>query len=149
MAWCNCTSVETGSRISVSDARSKCKAIFENAENLPIEKTQWDKCVKIQETAADWILTCGVRGQVIVELKGKNVEHACAQVMASAADLKSMGAIHEQIGAVIVCTQYPAIDTRVQRAKIEFRKQYGGPLNVYSRYRELTYEAAVSSKKTK
>lgn len=132
MTWGVCTTIESGSKISLSDKNSKRKAIFINSEKRKLKKTQWDACVICNATAADWVLTCEQEGQVIVELKGADADHACQQILQSAADLKKINQLGAKVGGLVLCTQYPKFDTKVRRAKQEFYKKYKGPLHVVS-----------------
>ncbi len=74
-------------------------------------------------TAADWVVSKPVVVDVIVELKGRNVDHAIEQIEATLrfwskhAEYKS----GQVVGAWILCSEYPRASTKVARYREKFR----------------------------
>ncbi|AZI35824.1 hypothetical protein [Caenibius tardaugens] len=62
-------------------------------------------------------------GSVIVELKGKDLDHACQQVMATIAHADCQPWLEAKRGILIVCSRYPSFDTSVAKAKVAARKR--------------------------
>jgi hypothetical protein len=132
------------SRIKIEERRRK--AIVLNCNRDQFVLTQVDGCVIKNRIAADWIVTKHDIGDVVVELKGKDVEHGVKQVYATA----KYWTINElRVGAIaglIVCNQYPRASTQVQRAKQAFAREFRGPLHVVSRNCEYRIEHLFSFK---
>jgi hypothetical protein len=76
-------------------------------------------------TSADWVVSKPVMVDVIVELKGRNVERAVDQIEATWR-FWSRHAEHETeqiIGAWILCSEYPRASTKVARYRESFRSR--------------------------
>lgn len=115
------------------------KAIFNNLGRETYIKTRVDGCLLVNETASDWVLSKKNIGDVIVELKGRDVDHAVEQVTATADFWKEKGFSNGHMAALIVCAQYPRIDTKIQRATQAFSKKHKAPLHVVSRNSEYLF----------
>jgi hypothetical protein len=63
-------------------------------------------------------------GEIVIELKGKGVDHAIDQVMATTKYLTDNSFRHGKIACLIVCSLYPRITTKVQRAKAAYMKAF-------------------------
>ena len=83
-------------------------------------------------------------GDVIVELKGTDVDHAVRQVEATAAHWSSNGYKVGRLGAIIVAKQYPKISTNVRKAQERFASTYRSPLHVVTKNYEGTLEMVLS-----
>ena len=144
MTWDKCTEEVSHPKIRLEDKGSKRFAIFLNPTCAKHSRTRTDGCLVVEQTAADWVLTCDKADQqVIVELKGKNVEHAAKQIFATAAHLKQTDRSKSAIAGLIVCTQYPKHDTKIARAKLKFAREYGGPIHAASGSREFHLDRLV------
>lgn len=99
-----------------------------------------DGCVAQQGTRADFVIEFADRA-VIVELKGRDVEHAASQVMATADhwkfDLQRCG----EIAGLIVAARYPKASSTIQIKQDEFRRRYLNPLHVVCRNAEYSFES--------
>ena len=85
-------------------------------------------------------------GVLVIEFKGKNVEHATKQIMETADFIKNVDLdIHAgKIAGLIVCRRLPAgASTDVQRQQVAFRKAYKGRLSVCCGNREHRLEDLV------
>lgn len=141
MTWNPCTQIITHSKIKLSDPKSKYSAVINNPLQIKHEKTQADGCWVKEKTAADWILTCTTnQHQVIVELKGSNVDHGAKQITATAEALLDAGKIGKKIAGLIVCTQYPKNNTTIQRTSRQFALKFKGPIHAVTKSREFDLE---------
>lgn len=98
------------SRIRVHDAGTGKSAVLLNLGRERVRKIRMDGCLApVGEHAADFVVSHPKIADVIVELKGRDVNHACAQVEATWAFWRSHKEYKEghTEGALIVCTQYP------------------------------------------
>lgn len=134
MTWNACTETINHSRLKLSDPKSKRHATFINEGRENYLRTAADGCWKKQTVCADWVLTCdNLDCQVIVELKGSDVSHGVEQVLATATYLQNEGFQRKNIAGLIVCTQYPSIDTKIQRGRLAFKKKFNGPIHVVTK----------------
>lgn len=138
MIWQGCTQTTNHSKIKLSDPRSKRHAIFSNPNNEDYLKTAADGCWKKQEICADWVLTSETHNtQAIVELKGSDVAHAIEQVVATANALEKEGKKANIIAGLVICTQYPSVDTKIQRGRLSFKKRFNAPIHVVTKSQEF------------
>jgi hypothetical protein len=122
------------------------KAVFINDQNTVHQSIQVDGCVIQNEKAADYVVSRAAFGDVIVELKGKDVEEAVKQVEATAKHWIANGYCTGKIAALIVSTQFPKANTSVRRAQERFAKAYKSPLHVVTKNYEGRMEAVFSFK---
>ena len=115
----DCQKKTTDSKIKVEELRRK--AIFLNPERNVYLKTQIDDCVIKNAVAADWIVTKEGIGDIVVELKGKDVDHATKQILATMKFWKRRGFCRHKVAALIVCSEFPRASTRIQKAMQSFR----------------------------
>jgi hypothetical protein len=134
------------------------KATFNNENQNVFVKTQVDGCLMVQQLSADWVLSKPNVGHVIIELKGKDVDHAVKQINATANHLKTHCRelckkkckkcwIDTQFFAgLVVANQYPRITTSIQRMKDHFAKVYKAPLHVVNMNADYQFECVLSFK---
>jgi hypothetical protein len=134
------------SRIKLDDANCKRQAVIVNEEQVEYIRTRYDGCVAKNTVAADWIVWKAGYGQLIVELKGKNVDHATKQVLATAERLATSKLLKGKTSALVVATEYPRFSTGVQKAASRFAKFYGGPLHVVTKNYEFCFDHLLSFK---
>lgn len=130
----NCTETVDHSRVKVEEGGMK--AIFLNPNRSQYVKGRIDKCLVMDGVRADYFVS-GESKTVIVELKGKNLEHACDQVFAAARHENVKPHISGQIGFLIICSRFPSLTTSVQLAKVKAKKIYGANFHVYTKEREV------------
>lgn len=130
------------SRIKFEERRSK--AIFVNPERSKFVRIRIDGCAIPKGKAADWVLCKPGVGDIIIELKGRSVEHAVKQVSATVQEWAAKGWCCGKIGALIVTTQVPKA-TISQKVQLEFRRSYGCPIHIVSHNQEFTFEKLFSS----
>lgn len=121
------------------------KLLFRNDRRLNVTIVCYDGCVKIHEIAADKIVLVQGLGSIIVEFKGRDVEHATLQVLTSAQEWVSGGMHRGRIAGMIVCRQFPAMNTYVRKAQERFARQFRGLLHVHTGFREHKFEVILRS----
>ncbi len=134
-----CTTKTTASNVTVSEnGRS---ANFLNPQKEEILKIRIDGCLVKEGKRCDWIVSKPNCVDVLVELKGTDVDHAVEQIMATLSFWIPNSYFDKdntfKLAGLIVCSQYPKIDTKIQRAKLAIAKKYRVPLHV--RARNLDY----------
>jgi hypothetical protein len=121
------------------------KAVLLNKNRQRYVRTRFDGCVVKNETAADWILSKPKVGDLIVELKGCDVDHAAWQVTCTARYLRDNTLQSgPKIGGIIISSRYPSEDTKFQRLQLKFAKGFKGPLRSFNRMVEIEFDRAIS-----
>ena len=112
------------SRIKVHDKGTNVSAIFLNPEKRMIERIRLDGCLApAQQTSADFLVSMPRIVDVIVELKGTGLRRAFEQVEATIDFLHQRKNLQKQppnspiIGILIVCSEYPSNNPRIQRKR--------------------------------
>jgi hypothetical protein len=122
-------------KIGLSDPGTGRTVVFLNLERQPARRIRMDGCLAPEGAkAADYVLSLRAVIDVIVELKGKNVDHAVMQIDASL-DFWSRHSEHvsgQTISAFIVCKEYPRADRKFKRCQENLRKR-GGILKLTAR----------------
>lgn len=118
----------------VTVAENSRSATFTNVKGTKIRRIRVDGCLLKGVTASDWIVSKENCLDLVVELKGCDVDHAMRQVIATL----RFWCNHElkggtRLAALVVCTKYPRVDTKIQRAKIQLAKEFNAPLHVRTR----------------
>lgn len=112
------------SKVKVHDPGTGKSAILLNPDRVQVRRIHMDKCFAPTGTiAADFVVSKPKVVDMIIELKGKNVDHAVKQVESTWAFWRNH-AEHEPnqlIGAWIVCSEYPRASTKVARYREHFR----------------------------
>lgn len=122
------------------------KACFLNPRNEEYFKTKVDGCLVRNAVASDWVISRDKVGDVIVELKGKDVDHAVQQIWATAELWRRKGLRMGRLAGLVVCNQYPSIDTKIQRAKLALARAFQAPLHVVCGNYEYSVENVLSFK---
>jgi len=115
-------------------------AVFLNPNREKIHVTQIDQGLVENECAADFAVSKIGVGDVIVELKGKEVTKACEQIIATAKLLKNCKKQSTPIAGLIVCSRVPATDSKAQRLKSQFMQQHKAMLKICTSNREYSFE---------
>lgn len=108
------------------------KLVVHNASQLEYVKIRYDGCVIKGAVSADFVVRCP-EGDIIVELKGVDVNHGSQQVMQTAMHFRASTKSTGPFAAIIVARQYPKITTTIQRAKLAFAREFKGPLHVVTK----------------
>lgn len=131
--------------IKLEDRGSKRTLIVENSDQEAMSRVRMDGCVVKQSVCADWVLSKQNVGDLVVELKGSDVAHAVAQVIAAASFLQENGLRQGKLGGVIVCTRYPKVDATILRLRNQFSKRFNGsPLHVAARDIRIDFADAIT-----
>lgn len=135
----------------LSDSYIKCeengrKAIFENTERASYHRTKVDKCMVDNVLAADFMVTKVDVGDVIVELKGKDVKHGIEQALATAQLYKEHELRTKKIAALIVAKACPSYNSAVRKGKEQFARMFGGPLHVVTKNDTFIFEKVLDFK---
>jgi len=116
----DCTEKVRDSKVKIHDRGTGKSAILLNLERTQIRRIRMDGCLSpAGAIAADFLVSKPKAVDVIVELKGKNVEQIESTWM-----FWSKHAEHEEgqlIGAWVICTEYPRASTKVARYRESFR----------------------------
>lgn len=123
-----CQIIKSDSKVKIEEKRTKTKAIFKNPQKGNLIVTSFDGCVVDNGTAADFIISKTDFGDLIVELKGRDVEHGATQTMATAEYITEKKFRNGKIAGLIVCRRYPKEDSILQRRQLAFAKKFKGPL---------------------
>lgn len=125
-----CTEMKSSSHVKVHENGKK--AVFVNELRKIFAVTQIDNCLVKEGARADYLVSKPEVASVIVELKGKNVQHACEQIFSSMENDSVRSLIKGRCGALIVCSKYPRFDSFLMRAKSDFARKYKGGLHIAS-----------------
>jgi hypothetical protein len=132
------------SKVKLQERSSK--VVFLNVEKVEFVKIQVDGCIVNDEIAADWVVAKSSVGDIFLELKGRNVEHAVQQVAATLRHWKNQNWFcGEKIAALIVSRQVPKASL-VRKQLENFVKEFKCPLHVVSHNQEITFENVLSFK---
>jgi hypothetical protein len=116
------------SKVKIHDPGTGKSGVLLNPDKAQVRRIHMDGCLApVGEVAADFVVSKSRTVDVIVELKGKNVDHAVAQIE-STLTFWSKHTEHEVgqlIGAWIVCAEYPRASLKVARYRESFRARGG------------------------
>lgn len=115
--------VERTSRSNVTVKEKGRRANFTNKGRQDFDVVKVDGCLITEGEKADYIVSKVGVGSVIVELKGKDVPHACKQVMRTLDHADCADWLGGRTGILIVCSRYPAYDSVVARAETQARRR--------------------------
>ncbi|MCC5069112.1 NIL domain-containing protein [Xanthomonas campestris pv. raphani] len=139
MNFKECQEKTKSSIIKVSD-KGSTHATFLNKENFSYTVVKFDGCVVKNAIACDWIIEKAGVGRLVVELKGSDVDHAAEQIAAALRFLQEKGLKDLKVAALIICSRYPSIDTKVQRIKQRLARDYRAPVTVKTDGRNLVFD---------
>ncbi len=92
------------------------------------------------QCSADYALSKPGVGDVIVELKGKEVARACEQIIATAKILRKCKKGASPVAGLIVCTRVPATDSKALRLKNQFMQEHRAMLKICASNREYSFD---------
>lgn len=110
-----CSLVKSDSKIKVEE--NGRKAVFNNIERQDFTVSEVDGCLITDGPRADYLVSKNGSTSVLVELKGRNVEHACDQLFASLEHDNVQNLLEGKLGLLIICRKFPRFDTYVAKAK--------------------------------
>ena len=134
-----CVEITRDSRVKVAEHASA--AIFLNMKRTTIRKVRIDECVVRKGIRCDWVISKANCVDVLVELKGLDVNHAVDQLLKTIEMWRNhpLRGKNNKLAALVVCSQYPRVDTRIQRAKLTFASRYSTPLYISARGGEFNF----------
>lgn len=136
-----CIQAKRQARIAVRGEHNR-SAIFLNPKLEPFRLIRVDGCLVQSALAADWMLSRSSGGDLVIELKGRDVGHALFQVFATMMhwERHELRAKKSLMSALIVCAaQRPALSPQVQRARRELRARFSADLTIRSGNREYDF----------
>jgi hypothetical protein len=111
-------------RIRIDDPGTARSAILLNPDRTKVRRIRMDDCLAPRgAVSADWVVSMARVVDVIVELKGRNVDHAVEQIEATRIywSKHQEHVTHQSIGAWIICSEYPRASTKVARYRERLR----------------------------
>lgn len=112
-----------------------------NLQRSSVRRIRVDGCLIKGSGASDWIVSKANCVDVVIELKGRDVDHAVEQIEATMRFWSNHASRGEntKLAALIVCAQYPRIDTKIQQAKHRLARGHGAPLHIRTRNGEYEF----------
>jgi hypothetical protein len=118
-----CTEETNDKIVVLKDKRARSTMRFLNPERKTLKKIQIDNCVVKVGIRCDFLLKCDKEIEHFVELKGRDVKHACDQISQTIKD-KSNNAKRDKKWAFVVSSRNPLINGEIQILKARFRRDY-------------------------
>lgn len=135
------TNCQTVTDVSLIKFEEKGKtAIFQNKTRETYIRTKIDGCLIKHGRRCDWMLSKSGVGDIAIELKGCDVKHAIGQIEATIRFLRENKLNQKKLGALIVCSQYPRVSTRIQVAQDSLAKRFATPLHIRTNAIECTFD---------
>lgn len=118
-------------------------AVFSNPQKKQFVITRVDGGVVENELSADYVVSQPEVGDLIVELKGKEVGRAVEQIVATAGLLNQCrrDAGSRKMAALIVCTRVPRQDSKSLRLQNAFQQKHRARLRIVASNIEHNFEA--------
>ena len=134
----NCSKKINDAKIVLIDGAGKTKMCFNNPNKRQITKIKVDNCAITSGIRCDFMLVDHNSLEHYIELKGKQIIHACNQIEETIKRLsKNLSAIKHSF---IVSTACPLTTTEVQVLKANFKKKYNSTLKVKNMFCEHRFE---------
>lgn len=108
----------------------KRKAVFKNPNKKDYDVTIVDGCLINDGIRSDFLVSEVGSASVLVELKGRDVAHACEQLLATAKKHEVKKLLEKRTGFLVVCRKYPRFDSFVAKAKQICAKEYKSGFHV-------------------
>jgi len=120
----SCTTTKTDSKIKV-EAHTR-KAVFDNPERAEIKVVDLD-CWLAKDTGpkADHIVSKPGVVDVVVELKGKDIDHALEQILATCAKWKEAPRFSKRLGGLVVFSRSPDRSAAMDDTRKRFLQTHG------------------------
>lgn len=131
----NITVKENGKRVN-----------FINDDEHEFLKIKVDDCLVKSGIRSDWIVTKIDVGSVIIELKGKDIQHACEQLKATETHPSCTPFIESKRAMLVICSKYPSYDSSIAKSEEAARKK-GIRLKISCRNRDYKIEEILGIKK--
>jgi hypothetical protein len=117
----------------------RCKITFINRAGLEVVKYAIDICPRLRpllenprSKLCDFLVVVQSRGeQHYVELKGKNIEHALAQIESTVQELRLLNPA-KSVRCWIIATESPRASSKFQTLQLKFEQRLKARLKIYS-----------------
>jgi hypothetical protein len=119
------------------------QAVFLNPDRNTYFVIQVDGVLIQNAVACDYVVSKEKLGDLVIELKGCDVNHAVDQIQSTAKYWEEKKLREGKIAALIVCSKYPRFDTKIAKFATAFAKQYKGPLHVVTKNQEYQIERVL------
>ena len=141
-----CTKISKDPLIKVEE--NGRKAVFINSYAKKYRISKIDGCIVTAGPRTDFLVSEIGNSSILVELKGKDLKHACEQLFASAQHENVRPLLENKVGFLIICSRFPRFDTYVARAKTHAARVYKTGFHVKCDQRELEINKIVTIKGT-
>ena len=116
------------SKIKIHDSGTGKGVVLLNPKRLQLRRIRIDNCLApATAKAADFVVSMPDNVDVIIELKGRNVDHAVEQIEATWTfwNGHAQHVRGQLISAWILCVQYPRASQKIKRCQESFRARGG------------------------
>lgn len=124
----SCTETLNTIKIVLHDGEGKSKMCFNNPNRRKIKKIKVDDCLIKNGKRCDFMLIDHNNIEHFIELKGKQVQYACQQIIETFLTLKID--FKKTRHSFVVSSACPLTTTEIQVLKSKFRKNYNSTLTV-------------------
>jgi hypothetical protein len=108
----------------------KRSASFKNQDRKEYQRIKIDNCVVREGIRADYLINERGNASALIELKGKNVEHAAVQLFTSVEHDEVRPLLEDRVGFLVICSRYPRFDSFVLKAKQKAARIYKAGFHV-------------------
>jgi hypothetical protein len=138
--------IEETSVGKITVAEKGKSATILNSQHEVFRRIRVDGCVVTDGSrlAADWVVERD-RSVVVIELKGRCVEHAAKQIAETSTQWHAEQRF-DRICGLIVARQYPRASASIQLKQQQYARKFAGPLHVVTKNGEFELEALLSFK---
>lgn len=124
----SCKTTCSDKMIVLQDGKGKTKMCFDNPNQREVQKILVDNCVIKSGKRCDYLLIDHNNIEHFIELKGKEVKHACMQLLDT---IQKISQDHKAMKhSFVVSTACPLTTTEIQNYKIQFKKKYNCTLQI-------------------
>jgi hypothetical protein len=107
---------------------NKRKATFKNPERSLFRKITVDGCVIRKGIRADCAVEKDGVGTIIIEFKGRDIEHAADQITVTARYWKAVIKTKMPLAGLVLGSQYPKAPASFLKKQAAFAKEFKAPL---------------------
>ena len=126
------------------------RAVFCNPKRKAYRTFDVDGCLVTEGLAADFAVEELGTGLAVVELKGRNVEHALKQVSETVKHFRDARDYTGRLCALIVSRQSPLGSATIAKQRLIFAKRHGGAaLHVHSSQRSFVLSDLLTAGRRK
>lgn len=121
--------------------------MFLNPERVDFFRVKFDGCLVKNAVACDWLVIRQATDNILVELKGTDVEHALEQIEAAFEYMAREKLLADKNAALIVCSRphrTPKFSSKLQKARARLSERYKAPLHVVTARHEFIVDRVMS-----